>query len=65
MLDLNYRNKLWDYAEFEKVMVKIIKDVDVCFGWMDKKNDKAHKIADFAKQGIKITKGLNTYFLQV
>ncbi len=51
-VDLNYRNKLWDYAEFEKVMVKIIKDVDVCFGWIDEKNDKAHKIADFAKQGV-------------
>lgn len=51
-VDLNYRNNLWDYSEFEKVMVKIIKDIDVCFGWIDDEKQKAHKIADFAKQGV-------------
>lgn len=60
-VDLNYRNKLWDYAEFEKVMVKIIKDVDVCFGWIDDDSQKGHKIADFAKQGVDL-KGFKDIF---
>ena len=51
-VDLNYRNKLWGYADFEKVMVPIIKDVDVCFGWINSENQKSHKIADFANQGV-------------
>lgn len=55
-LDLNYRNKLWSYEEFEKVMVKLLPDVDVCFGWLSSVEGKSgqYKVADFAKDGVEL-----------
>lgn len=60
-VDLNYRNKLWDYPDFEKVMVNIIKDVDVCFGWISSEEDKEYSVADFAKQGVELDNFKNIF----
>jgi 2-dehydro-3-deoxygluconokinase len=60
-VDLNYRNKLWDYADFEKVMVKIVRDVDVCFGWINSEEDEKYSVADFAKQGVNLENFKNIF----
>lgn len=55
-LDLNYRNKLWSYEDFERVMPKLLKDVDLCFGWLSSIEEKTgkYKIADFAKDEVSL-----------
>lgn len=53
-LDLNYRNKLWSYEDFERVMPRLLQNVDVCFGWLSSIEEKTkdYKVADFAKDGV-------------
>lgn len=53
-IDLNYRNKLWSLEEFEKVMPRLIKGIDICFGWLSSIDTKSreYKVADFTKNDI-------------
>lgn len=53
-LDLNYRNKLWSYEDFERVMPRLLQNVDVCFGWLSSIEEKTndYEVADFAKDGV-------------
>lgn len=60
-VDLNYRKKLWAYEEFKKVMIKVIKDVDVCFGWINADDNKQYAVADFAKQGVDLENFKNIF----
>ncbi|MCY6957719.1 sugar kinase [Clostridium brassicae] len=55
-LDLNYRKQLWKMEEFENVMLGLLQDVDVCFGWLSSVEEKKdeYQVADFAKEGIHI-----------
>lgn len=48
-VDLNYRNKLWEYDEFKKVMAEIVNGVDLCFGWINDEDKKGYSAADFSK----------------
>lgn len=50
-IDLNYRNKLWTIEEFERVMPRLLNEIDVCFGWLSSVEGKKgeYKVADFAK----------------
>lgn len=53
-VDLNYRSKLWNYNDFEKVITSLINDIDVCFGWVNSEAESKHNVADFAKEGVNL-----------
>lgn len=55
-VDLNYRKQLWSYEEFEKTMMPLIKDVDLCIGWLNlDESNKDYKVADFSKSQFDMT----------
>ena len=53
-VDLNYRSKLWTLEEFESVMPRFLKDIDVCFGWLSSIEGKQgeYNVANFAKDKL-------------
>lgn len=53
-VDLNYRSKLWTLEEFENVMPRFLKDIDVCFGWLSSVEGKRgeYNVANFAKDKL-------------
>lgn len=51
-VDLNYRNKLWSYSEFKSVMCDLIKDVDLCIGWIDLESNSEYKSMDIVGSNI-------------
>lgn len=50
-VDLNYRKQLWAYDEFEKAMTPLIKNVDLCIGWLNSNNEE-YNVADFSKNAV-------------
>ncbi|WP_072984798.1 sugar kinase [Clostridium cavendishii] len=60
-VDLNYRSKLWDYGTFKTVMRELIKDVDLCIGWIDL-NSKSN---EFTPVSFKDEVEEKDYFIKV
>lgn len=52
-VDLNYRKGLWHKEEFERVMIPLIRDVEVCIGWLScVEGSSLTNIEDFANKGL-------------
>lgn len=61
-VDLNFRNKLWSKDEFERVMAPLIKDVDVCIGWLSSVEEVSKAgIEDFANKELDRERFINTF----
>lgn len=61
-VDLNFRNKLWSKDEFEKVMTPLIKDVDVCIGWLSSVEEVSKSgIEDFANKKLDKERFISTF----
>ena len=59
-IDLNYRRQLWSYDEFKKVVMPLLKDVDLCIGWIDLDQTGDFKMLNAAKDTLD-----NEYFKRV
>lgn len=52
-VDLNYRKGLWEKEEFERVMIPLIRDVEVCIGWIScVEGNYSSTIEDFANKEL-------------
>lgn len=62
-VDLNYREKLWPYDEYEKAMSKILKYADLCIGWLDDNKDKnlKYNTTNFAQTDFDESKYINIF----
>lgn len=51
-IDLNYRKQLWSYDEFKRVVMPLLKDVDLCIGWIDLNQTGDFKMLNAAKDNL-------------
>ncbi|OBR92342.1 2-dehydro-3-deoxygluconokinase [Clostridium ragsdalei P11] len=62
-VDLNYRKQLWPFDKFENTMSEILKDADLCIGWLDsnKNKDFRYNTANFAQKDFDESKYIKIF----